>query len=154
MSLVPTVLSLLQVLVPTPQNTARVTAADPPGIVAALQGLGYKAKLETDDEGDPIIRSAAAGLNFSIEFYGCEDNRDCRHLMFSAAFDMDEPLSADLMNDWNMRKLVGVAWVDEEGDPGIDFFVTTEGGLDLRTFEEAVDLWGRALGNFGDHIDW
>ncbi len=53
-------------------GTNMICASDPQTVVDALQREGYRAKLNTDSIGDPMISSAATGYNFDIFFYGCE----------------------------------------------------------------------------------
>ena len=69
-----------------PAPAGMVTAEDPASIVAALQDYGVAAKLEADDEGDPIIRVKIAGANSTVYFYGCDDNGQGGHVVPSSNF--------------------------------------------------------------------
>ncbi len=117
--------------------------------------MGYRASIETDGEGDPIIHSSAAGVNFSIVFYDCTENRDCESIQFSAGFDLSTPTTAATMNEWNRQKRYASAWIDDEGDPYLQYDVTMGGGgLSVDNFKTALDLWEDLLGDFQKHIDW
>ena len=68
-----------------------VSAADPEGVAGVLRDLGYRAQMDSADNGDPLIRSAADGTNFRIWFYGCDGkNGNCTGMNFSAGFDLEQ----------------------------------------------------------------
>ena len=53
-----------------------VDGTDPKALVAIIQDLGYRALLEVDGDGDPMIRSSVGGTQFAVVFYGCSDTHD------------------------------------------------------------------------------
>jgi hypothetical protein len=61
-----------------------VSAENPKEIASIIQRLGFQAKLETDNLGDPVIRSSATGVDFSIYFYDCTNNKRCKSLHLTA----------------------------------------------------------------------
>lgn len=129
-----------------------LTAADPFGIARAMQKIGYRAELKTDGAGDPMIVSGAAGFEFQIFFYGCDDGRGCSSMQFAAGFDLAEPLSLSVVNEWNRTRRFGAAYLDEEGDPFLQYDLTTTGGLTEENFADAVDWWRVALDRYADHV--
>ena len=132
-----------------------VSAADPAGIVDALQTAGYRAVLETDSVGDPVIRSSAAGANFSVYFYGCADGgRNCTSVSLAAGFDLTEGTTAAAMNEWNSSGRFAYAYVDDEGDPFLNYDLNLDGGMPVETFKDSVAMWDSRLAAFLDHIDW
>ncbi|SNY57659.1 Putative sensory transduction regulator [Pseudooceanicola antarcticus] len=131
-----------------------VSAREPAGLVSLLQDLGYRAELDVDSAGDPIIHTSAAGVGFSLYFYGCLDNRDCDSLMFSAGFDRDQPMTPAQINEWNRKTVVAGAYVDDEGDPFLESYMLTGNGIPASVFEGAMDEWEYVLGDFLDFIDW
>ena len=131
-----------------------ISAADPQGMVEALQDLGYRADLDVDSVGDPIIHTAAAGVSFSLYFYGCVDNSGCDSVMFSAGFDLADPITPAQINEWNRQTVVAGAYVDDEGDPYLENYVLTGGGIPGPVFEASVGEWEYALGDFLEFIDW
>lgn len=137
-----------------PATAQVVTASDPRSVAFALQDLGYRAEVTTDNVGDPKIRSAIDGTNYSIYFYGCENNRDCRWIQFSTGFDLSKGTTLASMNEWNRTKLFGEATLDDENDPHISYFVTLDGGMSRPIFDDTVDWWGVAISEFKDHINW
>ena len=132
-----------------------IVASDPAGLAAALQGLGYKAELTKDDAGDPKIRSASGGANFSIFFYGCVENKNCDAISFSAGFDLTDGSTLPLMNDWNLKRRYTKAYLDDESDPSIDMDIyLTGGGISVDNLRSWMETWDRALGDFKTHINF
>ncbi|MEM7693995.1 MAG: YbjN domain-containing protein [Pseudomonadota bacterium] len=129
-----------------------VDAAFPTSLVDALQEMGYRAKLETDSAGDPKIRSTADGSNYIIYFYGCQDNINCTGVNFSVGFDLAAGSTFEKMNEWNRTKLVGTAFLDNEGDPRLNYFVVLRNGISRNTFERVVARWEFALNEYKAHV--
>ncbi len=131
-----------------------LSAADPGGIAAALQRLGYKAELTKDEDGDPKIKSAAAGANYAVYFYGCTDGKDCNAIQFSAGFDTDNGLDLSAANEWNRDKRYGKVYLDDERDPYIELDMNMIDGISEANFDDTVGLWDSLLADFQKHIDW
>ncbi|MFZ4748083.1 MAG: hypothetical protein ACOYLK_14540 [Sphingomonas sp.] len=55
-----------------------VRATRPQSIVSAMQNAGYKASLDKDSTGDPLINSAASGSNF-LRLLGLHQERRLPH---------------------------------------------------------------------------
>lgn len=148
---------LTGLLLTAPLQTAAqsIDPAAPETIVKYLSDNGYRALLEQDGEGDPVIRSGSSGTNFSIYFYGCNAlHAGCDSWNFSTGYDMDHGVPVASMNDWNNVQLVGRAFVDDELDPHLDYYVSAKGGLSSEAFDGVLADWEDALGYFEDHIDW
>ena len=142
-------------LMSLPAHAQTVSASDPEGMVSALQDLGYKATLDSAEDGDPLIRSMADGTNFRIWFYGCDDaNSNCTGLNFSAGFDLEKGTTLAKMNDWNNQQLLGYATLDDENDPFLNHFVVTNGGIPVETFQSIIDRWDRAIADFKAEINF
>jgi hypothetical protein len=133
-----------------------IDATNPKKIASVIQDLGYRAKLEVDDDGDPVIRSGAGGSNFSIQFYGCKEdsNDECDLLLFSTGYDFDEETALETINSWNEQALVGRAYLDDDGDPRFDWAVNMRDGVSRENFEDSIRRWAESLGDFEDHIDY
>ncbi|HMM08191.1 MAG TPA: YbjN domain-containing protein [Paracoccus solventivorans] len=153
-ALVPVLLvsALATPLLALPLSAQVVGTAD--SIADALQDYGLKAESGTDSEGDPKIESRIEGIHFSIWFYGCED-APCTSLEFRAGFDLDTPLSAATVNEWNRTKRFGKAWIDDEGDPFLEMLVPLgPDGLSDSGFELALDMWRVGASEFSSFIGW
>lgn len=144
----------LTMMFAVPATAQVVTASDPRSVMSALQDLGYRAELTTDSDGDPKIRSAIDGTNYSIYFYGCRDNTDCRWIQFSTGWDLSKGTTLQAMNEWNRTKLFGEATLDSENDPHLSYFFTLDGGMSRPIFDDTVDWWGVAIREFKDYINW
>lgn len=131
-----------------------VDAANPKSVADALQKLGYRAKIETDSEGDPVVRSAIEGIDYSLYFYGCTSGKLCKYLVFTASFDLPDGMTLERINEWNRAKIVGQAHLDDEADPHVEYFLTTVGGIGQGNFADAVDWWGVLIADFKTHIGW
>lgn len=137
-----------------PAAAQTIGAADPKGVVAAMQAAGYRAQLTTDGAGDPKIDSSAEGVNYSLYFYGCSGGANCTALLFQAGFDLVDGTDLQTTNVWNKDRLIGAAWLDHEDDPFIEHYVTTIGGLTPANFTEVLRMWSVAIADFKTHIDF
>ncbi|WP_151719555.1 YbjN domain-containing protein [Gemmobacter serpentinus] len=136
------------------QSNDMISAGNPAHIVEVMQSLGYRAELTTDDRGDPKIKSAAGGANFSVWFYGCSSGKDCEAIQFSAGFDMENGMEMASVNDWNTRKRYGKVYLDDEQDPYIEMDMMVGTGMSRDLFAENLSLWDRTIADFKDHINW
>lgn len=140
-----------------PASAATVTATDPQSLVKALQGAGYKAELTKDSSGDPMIRSASGGSNFSLLFYGCATNKACKTIQLHAGYDVEEKTrpSLEKINQWNRDKRFAKAYLDKENDPIIEMDVDLEdGGMSSELFIDNVEYWTSSMSDFEKFIDW
>ena len=133
-----------------------VTAGDPMSVVLGLQDYGLSARLETDDEGDPVIRSKSSGANTNVYFYGCDDNgQDCRSIAFSAGFELDEPFTADQANAWNADKRFSKSYALEDGSAQVEMDVNLMGGgITVENFADVIDWWDYSVGEYKTFIGW
>lgn len=143
-------LALLPILLPAIGAAQMLDATNPQAIADAVQEAGFRAVMTTDGAGDPMIESAAHGHGFVVQFFGCTNNRDCKYLVFRTAFVGGATLEA--MNDWNTGQLVGTAFLDGDGDPALDFFVSLDGGVSRANLVDVIDWWQLAMGQFIAHI--
>ncbi|WP_417743591.1 YbjN domain-containing protein [Salipiger sp.] len=137
-----------------PSSAATLNASDPESIAERMRELGYRAELTTDSYGDPMIKSGAAGVSFSINFYGCRDNTNCQDLQFSAGFNTPEFVTPAEMNSWNHDRVIGKAHMDSEGDPFLEHPVLGVIDMGEPAFDRTVERWVSNLQDFLDYIDW
>lgn len=127
-------------------GTGMVCANTPKTVVAALQKAGYKAVLEKDNDGDPVIKSAASGYNFVIFFYDCAENKNCASLQFNVSFSPEDSNTVELANKWNSSKRFGQMAVAESKALTVSFDLSTLGGLNETNFADQIDWWAVTLG--------
>ncbi|WP_114520156.1 YbjN domain-containing protein [Altererythrobacter sp. ZODW24] len=142
--------SPLQAKAPSEQ----VSAADPKGIVTAMEFAGYKAVLDTDDDGDPLIKTDfGTGPGF-VYFYGCdEETHDkCDAVQFVAGLDREEPMPAHMISRLvNKYRFVAIA-LDDEGDPWVTWDILTGEGMSTKTFVSALRLYADSLDSVADVV--
>lgn len=120
-----------------------------------MTDYGLPVEKTKDSDGDPKIESRIEGTNFSVYFYGCDVGQPCNSMQFSAGFNLNDPLSMDTVNDWNRGKRFGKVYIDEDGDPFIEYDINLDfDGVGAKNFDDTIDLWRVILGQFRDHIDW
>jgi len=152
MNMVAATALLATLLVGTATAQTLVSAENPAELVAIIQGLGFKAQLDKDNSGDPLIRSSSSGVDFSIYFYGCTKNKRCHSLQFIAGYNLSAGTTLAVLDQWNEEKRFASAYLDDEDDPFLQMDVNTEGGITEENFKKTFDLWQSLKGEFESHI--
>jgi len=135
--------------------TAEITATNAGVVMKAMQDFGLVATMEKDGQGDPKISSRVSDTKFSVVFYGCQDNENCSSVMFKAGYDLTNGISASKANEWNREKRFAKAYIDDEGDPFIEFDVNLDyDGVGSKNFEDTLDWWRLSVEDFEEFIDW
>ena len=130
-----------------------VDGSDPAALVDIIQDLGYRAILEVDGEGDPLIRSSVGGTQFALVFYGCSEQHDaCQILLFKAGYELNDKVGMDVINQWNATRLFGRAYLDDVSDPWIELVLNMQGGVTRQQFEKTFEWWETSVGEFEDEI--
>lgn len=128
-------------------------ATDPERIASTIQDLGYRARLETADDANPVIFSSVGGTEFAIYFNTCDNGfTQCRVLLFKAGYDLDDGTTLDVIEAFNERTLIGRVYLDDENDPWLEFAVNMYGGVTRKNFEDTFDWWEIIVAEFEDHI--
>lgn len=130
-----------------------VCASNPKSVVDAFREAGYKAKLQIDNEGDPLIESAAAGYNFDTLFYGCVETKSCDSLQFRVTFVKEPENTLELANKWNVRRRFSQMSVTDDGRLVVSWDVDTVGGLNSKNFADVLATWESILGELGKFFD-
>ncbi|SFI91822.1 YbjN domain-containing protein [Jannaschia pohangensis] len=132
-----------------------ISASDPEGVMRAMQQVGYLATMGVDDLGDPKISSKVSESNFSVYFYGCNNGTECTSIQFSSGYDLEVPMNAKRINDWNRENRFARAFVDDTGDPFIRMdIVMAPPGVSVESLEFDLDFWRILVEDFEDFIDW
>jgi len=129
-----------------------VVATNPQTIMTAMQNAGYKAALTKDSTGDPMINSSSGGSSFSVFFFGCTKNVDCRTIQFYAGYTDRKP-TLSMMNDWNSKKRFARAYMADNGAARIEMDVDLDdGGVSTKLFEDNLEFWVAIMGAFEKHL--
>ncbi|MEM6487587.1 MAG: YbjN domain-containing protein [Pseudomonadota bacterium] len=142
----------LAVAVAAPAGAQTFSRTNGDILAGMLSDLGYRAELTSDDRGDPLVHSSTGGVNFSIYFYGCSDNKDCTSIQYAAGFENDGNRDQAMMNNWNMTKRFGTAYVSDNGDVWLEYDINMDGGITRANMEDTLGLWEDVLGQFTSHI--
>lgn len=124
-----------------------VSAGNPAGIVKALESAGYSPTLDKDSYGDPSIEFELADYKTVMMFYGCdEDTHDkCDSVQLRVGFDREKPwTAAEALEVSKTYRFVSV-WLDEEGDPWVQWDIVTGTGIPSDVFLSAVESFGNTL---------
>ncbi|MBZ9849587.1 YbjN domain-containing protein [Mesorhizobium sp. CA14] len=120
---------------------------EPAAILDIAKGFG-SAKMDRDDNGDPMISGRVEGVKYVIYFYGCEDHENCKSLQFSTGY--TDPLTADQANAWNAK----YRWVKAYSGDGSNFKmdVSFAGGITKANLEEQFSTWNAMAANIKNFL--
>lgn len=125
----------------------------PQEVMQVLQQEGYKAELDKDSAGDPMVRSAAEGLKFDVYFYGCEDNR-CKSIEFVVGLDLEKGTTLQKAADWNKEYRFARLALDDEMDAWFHYDIDVERGATTEAIENALERWIAVLPDARKFLDF
>lgn len=131
-------------------------ASDPATFIDFFFEAGYPAQLSTDAVGDPFIEFRFNGVVLPLWFYDCVDNTDCQSVQFYLAYDLDEPLAFERLNEWNgeeRRFTRAYRTVGTTVRLEMDVFTGSD-GLSPDDFDSLLALWLDRLTEFETFIGW
>ena len=129
-----------------------VDGSDPAVIENIASGYG-SSSLTADDYGDPMIEGRINGLLYYVFFYGCEENKNCTAIQFSATFEKPE-IDLAVVNEWNDNKRFGTAALEKDGDVSLQYDLNLAHGVSRANLDDTFDYWRTVLGEFKDHLGW
>ena len=134
-------------------NAQSITSSDPESLLRELRSMGYDVRLEPYDSGRPRIRTSSLGINYSIAFYGClNDMTDCRGMMLTSGFDMDDGTNWEIIDGWNETRVYTRAFLDDENDPYVQMPVPVARDFNHDDVARIMDIWEDAIVDFTDEI--
>ena len=125
-----------------------IKASEPETISGALQNLGYRAVLKKDNDGDPMISSAAAGYKFDIFFYNCDDHTACRTVRLVARFHKEGGIKLEQANDWNKGHLFSKVYLNDKNDPRFVTDIRIGEGIPVSVFNTHVRIFDTDVAKF------
>ena len=75
-------------------------------------------------------------------------------MQFSSGYDLEQGASFQMMNDWNATQRFGMAYLDDESDPFVNYDVNMAYGISKENFADSLALWDSIMSNFQTHINW
>jgi hypothetical protein len=148
--------SLMLLAAPVPaaaQEDVLLDLSAPHLVAKAMQDAGYKAEIAKSKSGDPYIKSAANGSDFTVEFYNCELAGGCGSIQFYSWYKKQPYLTPELANRWNTGKRFLRVEIDSDGDLGMHIDVATVGKLTKANFADLLDWWSVMSDDFAEFVD-
>lgn len=133
---------------------SQVDASDPTVLADLLRAEGYTLELTTDNVGDPKLTGKLDDTSFSIYFYDCTDNAQCRTVQFQVGYDMTNGMSLERTNQWNSEMRYAAAHLDDEMDPFLQMDLNIDYGVTAKNFVDNFEMWGNVVGQFEEFIGW
>jgi hypothetical protein len=132
-----------------------VYASDGQSLARFLLEECAEVETTTDNVGDPKLRVDYYGSEFSVYYYGCEDNRNCDAVQFFSGYQTDGAVRLSTINEWNMENRFARSYVSAEGSARIemDIFMGRD-GISADDFARQVSMWSRAMKDFEEFIGW
>lgn len=129
----------------TPVQAGGITG---PELVAILQDAGYRAQLQPDADGEPLVRTGMGGVDVAILFYDCNAEHRCNSLQFSAGFDLPEGTTDAVINGFNRDFRYARAFLDDERDPFLHFDFEVVHTAQAHYVRSQVDSFEQLLPEF------
>src|SRR5581483_7810506 len=113
---------------------------------------GLNSILTTDGDRYPVLRSAQEGLNFTVLFYGCNNEQIRRCLSYQYYLSLKGAGVADVtleqVNQWNVDQRFGTATRTKEGAIELRLNANINGGVTDANFVAWLDWWKLGLQRF------
>lgn len=120
-----------------------------------FENEGADVETTVDNVGDPKLEVTYYGNEFSIYYYGCDDNTNCDAIQFFSGYKTDGSVRLSKINTWNAENRYARAYVSESGSARIEMDVYMgNDGVSADDFASMVSLWSRSMNEFEDLIDW
>ncbi len=130
--------------------------ADVGQIAKLLSDEGYRAKVETETDGTPFIRSGSGGRNFTVYFMGCGGGvklGPCSSIEFYTGFTIGKPFPIERTNEWNAKNRYARTYVDKENDPVIEMDIYLDaGGMPRTQFIKNLEIWTDVMADFDSFV--
>jgi Putative bacterial sensory transduction regulator len=90
-------------------------------VVNELQAMGYSAKIDQDESGDPRVNTTVDGFDWSVYFYDCASGpplaeRPCISFQFFSGYNVAKSFSQQIINKWNIEKRYAKAYTYVQQD--------------------------------------
>jgi hypothetical protein len=118
-------------------------------IESLLKELELKYTTGKDNEGKDSYTLDVGGLKVTLFLYGGEE-KSAESLSLSTAWDLENWMGMEKVNEWNMERRWTKAWLDNEKDPFLDSSFDFAGGTTMG----GVKNWiGNYFSDVSDFID-
>ncbi len=131
---------------PAPESAELIDATDPERLVG-IASLYGAASLIDDVHGNPLLQGRIETVTYELYFYGCENARDCKNVMFRAVW-MENGASPEDVMRWNREKRFGKAYIDRRGQLVVEMNVNLDYGVSIENMVDTFDWWRVVLEDF------
>jgi hypothetical protein len=137
----------------TPVQVPQVVTSLTPGeIEAILREAGYRyERLLGRETGEVVVFSLRMRDLIVLLLGNCKGGR-CGSLQLAAAFSMRNPPSLQRINAWNQEKLFSRAYLDKDGDPVLDSYLSLKDGVTRETVVSFLKNFEVSLSQFATWI--
>lgn len=136
-----------------PCGKGLICASKPETLVKGLQEAGYKAKLVTPNDEDPYIETKMSGYSVNLILSDCEKRRQCRTFSYRLNFVAEPVYTVDFANRWNNKYRFLQVYRLDDGRLGVNYDVTTVGGLNQANFTDLTESFDGTLGTLDQFIE-
>jgi hypothetical protein len=121
-------------------------------ILALVSPLGT-ATLGSQDDGSPKIFGKLHGQPYTVYFSGCDQasHGDCQNLDLYVGYSGIKP-TQDRINAWNRDTRFVRAYLDDQGDAGMDMDVNLAHGVSRDNLASTLALWAALVDKFTAYI--
>ena len=123
---------------------------------AVLEKSGARYEVDTDDEGNPLIKvtvgSVLPGNQFSIAFGTCHDD-GCEDLYLWSWYSPRKDVTLEDINQINADYRWTRAYIDKDGDPVLEMELTCTGGVSWDNTEVLLATYFSMMRDFAAKID-
>ncbi|OIQ45760.1 MAG: hypothetical protein BM558_02550 [Roseobacter sp. MedPE-SW] len=140
---------------PIAVQAENLTARHSSSIEGFFLDEGSSVEVLVDNVGDPQLNVEHYGSEFTIFYYGCEDNTNCDSIQFYSGYATDGSVRLKTVNDFNAEKRWVRAYVADNGSTKLEMdLYMGKDGISADDFATAVGLWSRLMGDFEELIDY
>lgn len=155
MHILKTIAASAVLVMPVAAAAQNVVAGTGDSVAGFFKDEGAQVEVTTDSAGDPNLKIEYYGNDFSVYYYGCDDNVDCDAIQFFSGYQTDGSVRLAKINEWNNENRFARGYISEEGSARIemDVFLGRQ-GMSADDFAQAVGIWNRAMQDFETFIEW
>ncbi|KIC12435.1 hypothetical protein RA19_02060 [Leisingera sp. ANG-M1] len=142
-------------VMPVAAAAQNVVAKTGDSVANFFKDEGAQVEVTTDSVGDPNLKVEYYGNDFSVYYYGCDNNTNCDAIQFFSGYQTDGGVRISKINEWNRENRFARGYISEEGSARIemDVFLGKE-GMNPDDFAQAVGFWTRRMTEFEEFIGW
>lgn len=107
-----------------------------------------------DSADDPTIVATLHGSRFQAIMYDCDGDDRCTSIQFRSGYDLDDGMTAEALNEWNVAMRYGNAWLDEVDDPYIELDLDLSAGSTDGQVRRYAEIWSNMMSGFQDYIGY